>query len=156
MSSVISVILEVIKSLLIVVAASWVTVRFSLRRFYTEKWWERKAQAYSKVIGSLARMRMYFDRWMEELIEHRVMSGEEKEKFEKEYRLAREVIKNAVAVGSFILSEEAAHILEAFLKQLEEEHIRHDWLKDIERHYGQATECIIRLREIAKKDLRKR
>jgi len=155
-----SFVLDSIKILLIGVGISgitaWITVKLALRRFYTEKWWERKAQAYSEIIGSLARMRMYFSRWGEELIEHRVMSREEKEKFEKEYRLAREVIGNAVAVGSFVISEKTADLLEAFLKQLGEGGISRDLSEDVGIRYRQVNECIVRLREIAKKDLRKR
>ena len=54
------IVLDIIKSLLIAAVASWITVKLSLRKFYTEKWWERKAQAYSEIIGSLARMEIFF------------------------------------------------------------------------------------------------
>lgn len=149
-------VVEYVGSLLIAVVASWVTVKFSLGRFFTEKWWERKEQAYSDIIGSLAKLRIYFARWEKEKIEHKIMSAEELKKLNKEYQLAKEVIENAVVVGSFVISEEAADRLATFLKDLEQETIRGDLLEDIERHYGQADECIGTLREIAKKDLRKR
>jgi hypothetical protein len=152
----ISVIVDIIRSAIIIVVASWITVRLALRRFYTEKWWERKAQAYSEIIGSLARMRICFDRWWEELSEHKKISDEQRKKLNKEYRVTRGVLENASAVGSFIISEEAAKVLGSFLKELQKEDIQGNWLNDLDGHHGEVIKCIARLREIAKRELSKR
>jgi len=151
-----SVIVDIIKNLIIAVVVSWITVKLSLRRFYTEKWWERKAQAYSEIIDSLAKMRIYFDKWWDELVECKKMNDEKRKKLNKEYEIAKRIIENAVAVGSFIVSEEADDVLKSFLKQIEKENIQGDWVGDIGRHYGEVSECITRLRKIAKKDLSRR
>jgi len=44
---------NILPGLIIAVATSWVTVRLSLRRFRTERWWERKADAYSDLLEKL-------------------------------------------------------------------------------------------------------
>jgi len=155
-----SFILDIIKSLLIGAGVSgitaWITVKLALRRFYTEKWWERKAQAYSEIIGSLAKMRVCFDKWEEELFEHKKTSPEARKRVSEEYASAKRVIENAVAAGSFIVSEEAAQVLGSFLKELQKEDIRGNWPKDFDRHHGEVIKCIARLREIAKRELSKR
>ena len=155
-----SFILDIIKSLLIGAGVSgitaWITVKLTLRRFYTEKWWERKAQAYSETIGSLAKMRVCFDKWEEELFGHKDMSPETRKKVNEEYASAKRVIENAVAAGSFIVSEEAAQILGSFLKELQKEDIRGNGPKDFDRYHGEVIKCITRLREIAKRELSKR
>ena len=152
----VSVIVDIIRSAIIIVVASWITVKLALRRFYTEKWWERKAQAYSEIIGSLAKMRVCFDKWEEELFEHKKTSPEARKRVSEEYASAKRVIENAVAVGSFIVSEEAAEVLGSFLKELQKEDIQGNWLKDLDRHHGEVIKCIARLREIAKRELSKR
>ena len=152
--------LDIIKSLLIgavvAVITAWITVKLALRRFYTEKWWERKAQAYSETIGSLAKMRICFDKWEEELFEHKYVSPETRRKANEEYVSAKRVIENAVAVGSFIVSEEAAQVLGSFFKELQKEDIQGDWLNDLDRHHGEVIKCIASLREIANRELKKR
>jgi len=136
--------------------ASWLTVRLALQRFYTQKWWERKAQAYSEIIGSLAKMRICFDKWFDEDIELRKMSPEAGKRVNEEYASARRVIENAEAVGSFIISEEAAKVLRSFLKELQKEDIQGNCLKDRDRHYDELIKCIAELRKIANRELNKR
>lgn len=152
--------LDIIKSLLIGAGVSgitaWITVKLALRRFYTEKWWERKAQAYSETIGSLAKMRVCFDKWYETCFLHKDISAETSKKVNEEYASAKRVIENAVAAGSFIVSEEAAQVLGSFLKELQKEDIGGNWPEDLDRHHGEVIKCIARLREIAKRELSKR
>jgi len=155
-----NVILDIIKSLLIGAGVSgitaWITVKLALRRFYTEKWWERKAQAYSEIIGSLAKMRICFDKWWDEQLEYKKTSPEARKRVNEEYTSAKRVIENAVAVGSFIVSEEAAEVLGSLLKELEKQDMRGNWVSDLDRHYGEVIKCIARLREIGKRELSKR
>ena len=90
------------------------------------------------------------------------MSNEERKKLNKEYRVTRGVIENAVAVGSFIVSDKAEKVLGSFLREideLEKKDERGDWTIDIDKfgkHYGAVMRCITSLRDIAKRELRKR
>ena len=47
---------ELLVGLVVAVVASLVTVRLSLKRFYAERWWDRKADAYTRVIAALHQM----------------------------------------------------------------------------------------------------
>lgn len=47
--------------LVVATVSSVVTVRLALRRFYSEKWWERKSSAYTTVIEALHHVREYTD-----------------------------------------------------------------------------------------------
>lgn len=152
----ISVIVDIVRSAIIIIATSWITVRLALRRFYTEKWWERKAQAYSEIIGSLAKMRICFDKWEDEELRYKEIRAEARKKVNEEYTNAKRVIEDTVAVGSFIVSEEAVEILSLFLKELQKEDIQGNLLNDLDRHHGEVIKCIARLREIAKRELSKR
>jgi len=152
--------LDIIKSLLIGAGVSgitaWITVKLALRRFYTEKWWERKAQAYSEIIGSLAKMRICFDKWEDEELRYKEIRAEARKKVNEEYANAKRVIVNAEAEGSFIISEKAAEVLNLFLKELQKEDIQGDWLNDFDRYHGEVIKCIERLKDIAKRELSKR
>ena len=35
---------------IIAIVASYITVQLSLRPFYSEKWWEKKAEAYAAIL----------------------------------------------------------------------------------------------------------
>ena len=56
---------NLVVGLVIAVVSARVTVHFALKRFYSEKWWERKAEAYSSIIEALHHIRNYADHHME-------------------------------------------------------------------------------------------
>ena len=152
--------LDIIKSLLIGVGVSgitaWITVKLALRRFYTKKWWERREQAYFEIIGSLAKMRICYDKWEDEQLRYKEIRAEARKKINEEYANAKRVIENAVAVGSFIVSEEAAQVLGSFLKELQKKDIQGNWPNDLDRHHSEVIRCIASLTEIANRELNKR
>jgi len=146
----------VVVSVVTAVVTAVVTVKLALRRFYTEKWWERKTQAYSEIIGSLVKMQICYARWEAKELEQRNLSEKAQKRINREYATAKEVLESAVAAGSFLISEKAADVLGSFLKELEKVGSPQYWFEDLERHYGEVIKCIAGMREIAKRELRKR
>lgn len=49
----IQLLLTLIPALIVGVATALVTVKLSIRKFYTERWWERRADAYSRIVEAL-------------------------------------------------------------------------------------------------------
>jgi hypothetical protein len=58
--------LEIIGALFIAATSSWITVRLSLRQFYTQQWWERKASAYERVMKGFHEAISYLSEYKEE------------------------------------------------------------------------------------------
>ena len=52
-------------AILIAAVSSWITVQLALRRFRRERWWERKTDAYTKVIEALHNSKEFSDRHLE-------------------------------------------------------------------------------------------
>jgi len=48
--------LSIFTAIVIAAISSWITVQLSLRKFRAERWWERKAEAYSKIIEARIKM----------------------------------------------------------------------------------------------------
>jgi hypothetical protein len=67
-------------SLVVAIIVAILTVQLSLRRFYREKWWERRLDAYTRVIEALHHMQRSLDvDWRREV---------EKTEFDEAYRKA--------------------------------------------------------------------
>ncbi len=47
--------------IVVAIVSARVTVSLALRRFYAEKWWERKWEAYTGIINALHHMKNYDD-----------------------------------------------------------------------------------------------
>jgi hypothetical protein len=82
---------------------SVVTYWLSRRRFIGERWWERKAEAYSDIIGNLTSMIHSLNLWIEYLESEYVQPGREgsQEMVAREYREARDRVERVSAEGAY-------------------------------------------------------
>jgi hypothetical protein len=51
--------LQLISSLLLALFADWIAVRLSRDKFRSERWWERKVQAYERVIDAFHKAKKF-------------------------------------------------------------------------------------------------
>ena len=52
---------ELIQPIFISVLVAIITVKLSLKKFRSEKWWEKKVEVYSKIIDALHHLKNYCD-----------------------------------------------------------------------------------------------
>src|SRR3990167_3419940 len=96
--------------IIIAVISSWVTVQLSLRRFQKEKIWEKKFEAYIKIIEALHHVKDYLA--IEEDFEIGIRKREHASaeylanSFAK-YRIANEEVEKYRNIGELIISEKA-------------------------------------------------
>ena len=91
-----------------------IVVRLSLRKFYSQKWWEKQAEVYSEILEALSDLQISNDddyrRWSGE-------SDEPKGKTQKErHKEANERIRKISTIGVFIVSQEVQDHLSALRK----------------------------------------
>ncbi|MFM4862632.1 hypothetical protein [Aeromonas media] len=55
------VVLELVSSVVIAIPVSFLSVKFALRKFKSEKWWDKKLQCYSDISDYLSRIIIYAD-----------------------------------------------------------------------------------------------
>ncbi|OGP55150.1 MAG: hypothetical protein A2Y65_11140 [Deltaproteobacteria bacterium RBG_13_52_11] len=145
-----------IPALIVSIITAYVTVKLSMKQFYSERWWEKKAEAYSHIIEHLSYLQYYFGEWFSEGLHEKELTEKHKEKLSEGYRQARESIIKAAAIGAYIVSDDTATVLAKLLRELEKEDPRGDWVGDIDGCYGSVKECITKIREYAKVDLLKK
>jgi hypothetical protein len=146
-----------VPGLLIAILASIITVRLSLRRFYSERWWERKAQAYTELIDGLYRIKLNAEKFLDHRESGRSIARERAEETARMSRQGREAIDRATAVGAFVISKEAVGHLAQF--RAECQITDRQWQKDDDLDQlalgdmRAAEKCLNALRETAKRDL---
>lgn len=95
---------------------SAVTAHLAFRRFYSERWWERKAAAYVDLIEALFRLyALPVTFHSVELGLRKELSDEEEGELVRRYREADRAVGKAIAVGNFVISRRAAEILVEFV-----------------------------------------
>ena len=80
-----------------------------MKRLYSEKWWQRKEQAYTEIIEALYDLLQYCEIKKEDYGERE--ESETMKDMADKYTLAYWKVKKATTIGAFSLSAEAAKVL---------------------------------------------
>ncbi len=141
---------------IIISITAYVTIKLSVKQFYSGKWWEKKAEAYSRIIENLSYLQYYFGEWYSEGLNEKKLTDKDKEKLSEGSRKTRESITKTAVIGAYVVSDDTATALATLLRELEKENPIGDWVGDIDRCYGLVKECIEKIKEYAKADLLKK
>ncbi len=147
-------IIQLSLSLVVSIVTALITVKLSTRQFYSQRWWEQKAESYSKILEDLSRLQYSFGEWIDEESENRKFSDKKKEKLSEDYGQSRETLEKLRAVGAFYISEDAAQILDELFKLLYQADSEESWIHMILQSYEAVKECIEKIRKCAKDDLK--
>jgi len=146
--------LAIFTGIVIAAVSSWITVQLSLKRFRSERWWERKVLAYEKIIGALHDSKAFADKHLEAEYNGRKISEEKDKELRARSKVAHEEIEKAIDIGSFLLSDEALSKLKQYQKDMEKASDTQMWFEYLEGDLAATSNCLKDLIQIAKKDLR--
>ncbi|UVI32109.1 hypothetical protein [Paenibacillus spongiae] len=153
--NVIKMIVTGLPTLLIAAIVPFISIKFALKQFYTQKWWETKASTYSKIIENLSSL----EYTMNQLYEHEALniinlSDSALKKFIELRSHSYDVISQMNSTGSYIISNECWETLRELLKSLEYRNKDGNWIDDYEVHLSAIGDALTKIRDIAKRDLR--
>ncbi len=143
-----------IPGLLISIVTAVVTVKLSVRQFQSQKWWERKADAYSQIMEELTLLEFSYGAWYDDAISVRTLSDERRKILAEQHQKAEESVRRAAAAGSYIVSAETASVLSDLMKEFDRHVSGESWLDEIGRHYQSTKASIPKVRDYAKADLK--
>ncbi len=136
---------------LISVVVSLYNARFA--RFASERWWERKLEAYTRIIDALSDLFYYYQQTYGADIEGEELSKERKREIHEHWKRGNLAVRKATNVGAFLISSEAEDALEQYWQQPKEKHDPGDWIWQLDQNYTRAQTCLKQLVNCAKHDL---
>ena len=137
---------------LIAAAVSIYNARF--RRFALERWWERKAEAYTHIIEALVDMVSHYEQVYDAEFSRRELPDDRKAEIDELGKRGYREVARAAHIGAFIISRDAEASLKRFREGPDEKRHQADWFGGLEASYIAAEQCLKELVECAKKDLR--
>ena len=149
--------LSTLTALLVAVLTAIITVCLSLRRFYSERWWELKATAYSKIVESLYHIKHDLEVHYDSEISGNSISEERKEELKLESKKGYEEIFKAEGIGAFVISSEVAHSLSQLKQKLDsvnDDPAITSWYEFLDNSLFYINKCLEEIRNCAKKDLK--
>jgi hypothetical protein len=148
---------SLVSALVVAVVTSLLTVRLALRRFYSEKWWERKAAAYAVIMESMHHVREHADTHLAHETPGQLPlppGGEEKLKRQLEHSMAN--LRMHRDVGSLVICDEAIAAINALFGELDESvrvGVEETFLEYLDYRIGALDRSLEEMRRIAREDL---
>lgn len=147
-------ILKYLFSVSITVLGAVVSVRLALRRFYSEKWWEKKANSYTFIIESLVSMKAYYGAKLDCIESSRVSDDQKEIELEKHHSKAKNDINRYLQMGQFTISPEAYSELARLNRALNRESDHSDAHTAVEENFLCVKDSLNKFTQIAIRDLR--
>ncbi len=139
--------------IVVAVSSALLTVRLALRRFYSEKWWERKAEAYSAILEALHHVRNYTDHNLDALKRGMNLPPDGDKELTNKLQNAMAELRKRSDIGSFVISNEAVETMNIFMQELTDS----TKSKNLDAHLLMKMEavnkCLDSMRTIARNDL---
>jgi len=145
---------QIVSGLLISVVTSWITVRLSLKRFRSERMWERKVQAYEKIFESLHHLKAYCVAHLRAEESGSKLDDYRKEERYAKFKIALEEINKYKDIGSFLMAVSAVERLNSFEKELDKSYEGKTIYEIADNQYGCVTSCIKDIDKIARADIK--
>ncbi|RPA23346.1 hypothetical protein [Shewanella frigidimarina] len=147
------ILLKILAGLAIAGLSSLFTVYLSLAKFRTEKWWEKRAEAYSNLLGVLHDAKAFSEENLEAQYRDRELTKEEDEAVRLKSKKAESEIYRAMDVGAFYLSDNAIACLKIYKKESSEASKENSWVGYLTLDLDAANKCLNSMINIAKTDL---
>ena len=141
-------------SLAVSLITAYVTVRLALKQFHVQRWWDRKAEAYSELLSELAGLLYTFGEQWDDAVWIKRLSDEDHARLRKLYKAAREKLIRASAGGSYALSSDTRDELSSLVAELSKEDSEGNWAADIDRWHGAVASSLKQVREQARHELK--
>ena len=128
-------------------------VRWALRRYKSEKTWERRVSAYAEAIESLAAMKKILGVWEDQALCHSTPSDEYERDLNSAFSASKRQLEKVTAVAKLLLKKNASDILVDLEMAMRAEN--HDnFFEHIQAQWGLVDKALSALIDQGQKDLR--
>ena len=145
---------QLVGAICVSLITAWLTVRWALNRFKSEKIWERRVSAYADVLSALGEMLVPVGAWID--AEHMgvVLSDETSNEFRERYQTALRKFESVSAMAEFLMGGETAKILIGVVDQLQQSSRNADsFYESNEAAYGIISKAVKQLTELGRREL---
>jgi len=111
---------DLIWNILIALISAWFAVQVSIRKFSTQKWWERREQTYSEIVGILSSLLVYLGSWEEDELKIRELNKETRKALFSKLRQEKEKVEFLAKEGAFRISKKSNDTLHLLVKSLDQ------------------------------------
>jgi hypothetical protein len=144
----------ILSAIFIASVTSWITVHLSLKKFRSEKWWERKVDAYINIFNALHKSKKFSDEHLEAGYRAKEVSEDRDKELRKLAKESREDLLQVADVGAFLLCREAIKVLKDYESEVDKLAECDTWYEYLDGDNTINHRTIQKLIPIARSDLK--
>ena len=148
--------LKALSAIAIAAISSWITVQLSRNKFRSERWWEKKFEAYEHVIDAFHGSKKFYSEYMRAEQLDLNMDEARREELKNQAKGARDAILKASDIGSFLLSANALSILAKYEAESENIPRQESWHEHLDYSWSIAHRYMKEFITEAQADLKRR
>ena len=145
--------INLVTGLVIARVTAVLTVKLALKRFYSEKWWERKSEAYGAIIEALHHVREYADTNFRFSLLGKELPPEGEKLLIENLKLAMAGLRKHRDIGSFVISGDAVTLLDKLFSELDATTNTTSWHEHLDWKLAALDGCLPEMRRLAREDL---
>ncbi len=130
------------------------TAWLATRRFYSEKWWERKLEAYLALIEALHHLSLPFDQKIEAMIENRELPEVKQDSYWAKHHEAEAEIMKQIDMSELLISPDAVALLREMFRSSSSANAEMDLVSYLSKNQKAISKCVDDLKKVAMKDLK--
>ena len=148
-------IISMISGCAIAVVSSYLTSIWTMKKFYTEKWWDRKEQAYTEIINALYDMVQFYKVFKDDYGQNDFISEDRSTELRKCHFAGIKKLYRATDLASIYVSDDAVKVLINLREKKSLDYYSNPLWEIYEDEYQAHNQTLDKLLKIAKKDLKK-
>ncbi|MBJ8454301.1 hypothetical protein I6M90_21410 [Acinetobacter bereziniae] len=147
--------ISIISGSVIAIISSYLTSMWTMKKFYTEKWWDRKEQAYTEIINALYDMTQFYKVFREDYGQHDFISKNRSSELHQQHSIALKKIHRATDLASIYVADDAVKVLVHLRNRESLDYDSNPLWEVYELEYINHNQTLEEILKIARKDLRK-
>jgi len=145
--------IQLTAQLAISIAAAFLAAHLAVRRFKTERWWERKLNAYTDLIDALSLVKWDASERYEAALGQRELNDEYSDEISAGQLAARKKAWQIAETSSFLISDQVLDAMQKMERGLSESRAAKCWQEHLETREYAADICIKEIKAIGAKEL---
>lgn len=135
------------------IGGAFLAAHLAMKKFRSEKWWEKRAAAYAELVEALHIMKWPIGEHLEAAYESRDIPDEENNRMWEEFRVARRNIWKIADSSTFLVSGEVMSAVMEMERALGNARNAKSWIDHLDEEFAAIDRCLERVKQIGKSDL---
>jgi hypothetical protein len=148
-----SVIGEIAVGIVVGIVSAYASARLALRRYRSERWWDKKYDAYIVILNSLHGLLQNVDAYYDEAMSGAETPEDQQTERRRRYREAVSEIERHITLGTFLLHRDTVDALQKLKEGINVARKLDDFVEYLDASDFSYRDALAKIRKVAEKEL---